>query len=96
MKNEIEQLKDVLLDSDAILIGAGSGMSAAAGMDWWYQASPVYKQHFGDFMPATRRRPGSSRAFMRGLRAKMSAGPTWYGCWTLSTTSRRSRIPTKF
>lgn len=49
MKNEIEQLKDVLLDSDAILIGAGSGMSAAAGMDWWYQASPVYKQHFGDF-----------------------------------------------
>lgn len=36
MKNEIEQLKDVLLDSDAILIGAGSGMSAAAGMDWWY------------------------------------------------------------
>ena len=57
MKNEIEQLKDVLLDSDAILIGAGSGMSAAAGMDWWYQASPVYKQHFGDFYA---RHPDSS------------------------------------
>ncbi|WP_270369103.1 hypothetical protein [Limosilactobacillus fermentum] len=24
-------------------------MSAAARLDWWYQASPVYKQHFGDF-----------------------------------------------
>lgn len=49
MKNEIEQLKDVLFDSDVILIGVGLGMFVVVGMDWWYQVSLVYKQYFGDF-----------------------------------------------
>ena len=28
--------------ADAIIVGAGSGMSNAAGMDFWYSASPLF------------------------------------------------------
>lgn len=36
-------------EADAIVIGAGSGMSNAAGMDFWYEASPLFMKYMKDF-----------------------------------------------
>lgn len=35
--------------ADAIIVGAGSGMSNAAGMDFWYSASPLFIKHMKYF-----------------------------------------------
>ncbi|RVU73646.1 Sir2 silent information regulator family NAD-dependent deacetylase [Lactobacillus xujianguonis] len=40
--NKIDELVEQVHQADAILIGAGSGMSNAAGMDFWYSASPLF------------------------------------------------------
>lgn len=39
--DNITKLAEKINDADAIVIGAGSGMSNAAGMDFWYENSPV-------------------------------------------------------
>lgn len=35
--NRLENVVARINDADTILIGAGSGMSNAAGMDFWYE-----------------------------------------------------------
>lgn len=47
--NDIENVVARINDADAILIGAGSGMSNAAGMDFWYEASPLFMKYMRDF-----------------------------------------------
>lgn len=38
---QIKTLVNKIKEADSVVIGAGSGMSNAAGMDFWYQNSPV-------------------------------------------------------
>ena len=45
--NEIEQLRDVLQAADAVLIGAGAGLSVSAGMTL---SGERFESHFGDFI----------------------------------------------
>lgn len=49
MKQQIEQLVQQVKKADAIVIGGGSGMSNAAGMDFWYEASPLFLKHMKYF-----------------------------------------------
>ena len=49
MKQQIEQLVQQVKKADAIVIGGGSGMSNAAGMDFWYEASPLFMKHMKYF-----------------------------------------------
>lgn len=49
--DKIDQLIKQVNAADAILVGGGSGMSNAAGMDFWYTDSPLfmkYMKHFHD------------------------------------------------
>ena len=43
---QIERLQKVLQDSDAVVVGAGAGLSTAAGFTY---ASERFEQHFSDF-----------------------------------------------
>ncbi|WP_125706884.1 SIR2 family NAD-dependent protein deacylase [Companilactobacillus zhongbaensis] len=47
--NKSEQLVELVDDADAILVGGGSGLSNAAGMDFWYEASPLFLKHMKYF-----------------------------------------------
>ncbi|MET7105551.1 MULTISPECIES: Sir2 silent information regulator family NAD-dependent deacetylase [Lactobacillaceae] len=47
--NRLENVVARINDADAILIGAGSGISNAAGMDFWYEASPLFMKYMSDF-----------------------------------------------
>ncbi|WP_263600667.1 hypothetical protein [Limosilactobacillus avistercoris] len=38
---KIEELVQHVKDADAIVVGAGSGMSNAAGMNFWYEAREI-------------------------------------------------------
>ena len=40
--NKIDELVNHVKKADAIIVGAGSGMSNAAGMAFWYSASPLF------------------------------------------------------
>lgn len=46
---KVEELVQHVKDTDAIVVGAGSGMSNAAGMDFWYEASPLFMKHMKYF-----------------------------------------------
>lgn len=43
--NKIDELLKQVKLADAIVVGGGSGMSNAAGMDFWYEASPLFLKH---------------------------------------------------
>lgn len=45
MNNKITGLVKKITQADAIVVGAGSGMSNAAGMDFWYEASPLFMKY---------------------------------------------------
>lgn len=45
MNNQINELVEKINQADAIVIGAGSGMSNAAGMNFWYEASPLFLKY---------------------------------------------------
>ncbi len=45
--SQIKRLKNEIEKADAILIGAGAGMSTSAGFDY---AGESFKEHFGDFI----------------------------------------------
>lgn len=47
--NQVKTIVDKIKAADAIVIGAGSGMSNAAGMDFWYEASPLFMKYMKDF-----------------------------------------------
>ena len=47
--NKIDNVAKHIQEADAIIIGAGSGMSNAAGMDFWYEASPLFMKYMKDF-----------------------------------------------
>lgn len=47
--NKIDELVKRVKEADAIVVGAGSGMSNAAGMDFWYTASPLFMEHMKYF-----------------------------------------------
>lgn len=50
MNNEkIVRFNSLLQWADAIMVGAASGMSAAAGMNFWYENSPLVDKYLGDF-----------------------------------------------
>lgn len=49
MDKRIEELVEHVNEADAILVGAGSGMSNAAGMDFWYENSSLLFQHIQGF-----------------------------------------------
>ncbi|WP_125771650.1 Sir2 silent information regulator family NAD-dependent deacetylase [Companilactobacillus furfuricola] len=46
---QIEQLTQLIDQANAILVGGGSGLSNAAGMDFWYEASPLFMEHMKYF-----------------------------------------------
>ena len=45
--NELEQLKNLINDSQAIVIGAGAGLSAAAGFEY---GGEFFKEHFSEMV----------------------------------------------
>lgn len=47
--NKIDELVNHVKKADAIIVGAGSGMSNAAGMDVWYSASPLFIKYMKYF-----------------------------------------------
>lgn len=47
--DKIQTLADHINQADAIIIGAGSGMSNAAGMNFWYEASPLFMKYMKYF-----------------------------------------------
>lgn len=47
--NNLEKVVDKVKWADAIMVGAGSGMSNAAGMDFWYKASLLFLESMQDF-----------------------------------------------
>lgn len=48
-RKNVDQLLDKINESDAILVGAASGMSSAAGHDYYYRRSETFVKWFGDF-----------------------------------------------
>lgn len=44
--DKIETLVGKIQEADAIVVGAGSGISNAAGMNFWYEASPIFMKYF--------------------------------------------------
>ncbi len=46
---KVDQLIQQVHNADAIIVGAGSGMSNAAGMDFWYEASPLFMKEMDYF-----------------------------------------------
>lgn len=46
---DLENVVAHINNADAIIIGAGSGMSNAAGMNFWYEASPLFMKYMRDF-----------------------------------------------
>ncbi|MDE7050302.1 MAG: Sir2 silent information regulator family NAD-dependent deacetylase [Lactobacillus sp.] len=47
--NKTDELVAQVKKADAIIVGAGSGMSNAAGMNFWYSASPLFMKHMKYF-----------------------------------------------
>lgn len=47
--NKIQTLVQRINQADVVIVGAGSGMSNAAGMDFWYSASPLFMKYMKDF-----------------------------------------------
>ena len=47
--NKIDNVAKHIQEAEAIIIGSGSGMSNAAGMDFWYEASPLFMKYMKDF-----------------------------------------------
>lgn len=47
--DKIDKLIEQINNADAIVVGGGSGMSNAAGMDFWYKASPLFLKHLQYF-----------------------------------------------
>ena len=43
--DKIDKLIEQINTADAIVVGGGSGMSTAAGMDFWYKARPLFLKH---------------------------------------------------
>ena len=43
------ELVNQIKNADAIVVGGGSGMSNAAGMDFWYEASPLFLKEMSYF-----------------------------------------------
>jgi len=50
MNFDEEQLLEEINDADAILVGAGSGLSVAAGLDFWYRNDENVLKKMGDFV----------------------------------------------
>lgn len=44
---QIERIKQVLHEADAVVVGAGSGLSTSAGLTY---SGPRFQEHFGDFI----------------------------------------------
>ena len=44
---QIEQVRQALHEADAVMIGAGSGLSTSAGLTY---SGPRFQEHFGDFI----------------------------------------------
>ncbi len=47
--DKIDTLLEKVRQADAIVVGGGSGMSNAAGMDFWYEASPLFMKYMKSF-----------------------------------------------
>lgn len=47
--DKIDELINQVQAANAIVVGGGSGMSNAAGMDFWYEASPLFMKHMKYF-----------------------------------------------
>lgn len=47
--DQIHELLKQVDTADAILVGGGSGMSNASGMDFWYEASPIFMKYMKYF-----------------------------------------------
>lgn len=48
--DKIRKLVKKIETADVIVVGGGSGMSNAAGMNYWYEDSPEFKKSFGDIL----------------------------------------------
>lgn len=46
---EITALTDAIRQADAIIVGAGAGMSTAAGFDFWYENSAMFNRYFAPY-----------------------------------------------
>lgn len=49
MEPQIKEFVQHINEADAILVGGGSGLSNAAGMNFWYEASPLFMKHMSYF-----------------------------------------------
>ena len=87
--NGLDALRDSLARVDAVVIGAGAGLSTAAGFVY---DGPRFDRYFADFARAT-----ASRQYSEGSTPsprRRSAGPTGAGwCWSTATWTRPGRLP---
>lgn len=47
--DKIDVFLEKVHQADAIVVGGGSGMSNAAGMDFWYEASPLFMKYLKSY-----------------------------------------------
>lgn len=48
-EQQIKEFADKIKEAECIVVGGASGLSAAGGGDFYYAATPSYKEHFGKF-----------------------------------------------
>ena len=49
MKDKIKELNNLISEADAVIVGAGSGMSNAAGMNMWYENNELIEKNLKYF-----------------------------------------------
>lgn len=48
-EEKIAKIADAIRDAEAIVVGAASGLSTAAGQDFYYESTPTFKKYFGKY-----------------------------------------------
>lgn len=48
-EEKIRKMAEEIRDAEAIVVGAASGMSTAAGQDFYYGSTPSFKKYFGEY-----------------------------------------------
>ncbi|WP_052747880.1 hypothetical protein [Lactobacillus helveticus] len=71
--NKIDELIKHVKDADTIVVGAGSGMSRATGLAFWYENSPLYMDNMKYFAKKYGFN-GLSQGFYNRLNLKKSTG----------------------
>lgn len=48
-EEKIQKIAEAVQDAEAIVVGTASGMSTAAGQDFYYESTPTFQKYFGKY-----------------------------------------------